>query len=269
MLRLVPPGGLPPGFGAQNLAYGGPGMVLLRGAVEIGGGGGTVTFDRPVRMSLEGQAGGRAFYVDGGPAGRIVPIGAACAADDAARVDRHLNGTGECRIDSDDGGDMVIYAYRLTRFGTAVSESGAPPAVHHTCSVGLGSPSPDIGDAAPGGRSVPAEQTLINSGSAPFAQVGIEASPWRAASGGDGASQGAAPPLLPAPENGTGEGRASSALVSRVYPSIPAAATEVGEDGREGACAPVGEGTVVARGLGGGEAEEEKWKAREAIGSKA
>ena len=252
VLRAVPPGGLPPGLGVQGLAYDGSGAVLLRGVVEIGDdGGGRVAFDMPVRISLEGQAGGRAFYIDGSPGGRIVPIDAACAADDAARVDRHLNGTGECRIDSEDG-DMVIYTYHLTRFGTAESGSGAPPPVYHTCSVGLGSPSLDIGDVAPGGRSDPSEQTLINYGSAPFAQVGIDATRWQAGPGG-GAPPGATSPILPAPANGTGEGRASSALVARVYATIPAAATEVGEGGREGAYAAVGEGTAVARGLGGGD----------------
>ena len=186
----------------EDLAYGGSDAVLLRGVAEIGDDGGCrVAFDMPVRMSLEGQAGGRALYIDGGPSVRIVPIGAACAVDNAARVDRHLNGTGECRIDSEDG-DMAVYTYHLTWFGAAESRSGAPPPVYHTCSAGLGSPSQDIGDAVIGGRSNPAEQTLINYGSAPFAQVGVEASPWRAASSG-GASPGAASPILPAPANGT------------------------------------------------------------------
>ena len=253
VLHVVPPGGLPPESGIQGLAYDGSGAVLLRDVVEIGDGAGVVTFDMPVRISLEGQAGGRAFYIDGGSGGAARPIDAACAADDTERVHRHLNGTGECRIDSDDGVDMVIYTYHLTRFGTVGSESGAPPPVYHTCSVGLGSQSLDIGEAAPGGRSDPAEQLLINYGSAPFAQVGIEASPWRAASGG-GAPPGAASPILPDPAPGTGEGMASSALVARVYASVPAAATEVGEEGIEGAYAAVGEGTAVARGLGGGDA---------------
>lgn len=196
---------------------------------------------------------GRAFYIDGGSGGRIVQIDEACTADDAARVDLHLNGTGMCRIDLDDDRSMAIYTHHLARFGTAESGSGAPPAVRHTCSVGIGSPSPDIGDVAPGGRPDPAEQTLINYGSAQFAQVGIEASPWRVTSSG-GASPGAAPPSRPAPANGTGEGRASSALVARVYASILAAATEVGGEGREGAYAAVGGGTAVAYGLGGGDA---------------
>ncbi len=181
-----------------------------------------------------------------------MPIGTACAADDTARVDRHLGGTGECRIDSDDGRDMAIYTHHLARFGTAESESGAPAPVYHTCSVGLGSPSLDIGDAAPGARLYPTEQTRINYGSAPFAQAGIDATTWQAGHGG-GTSPGAASPILAAPANGTGEGRTSSALVARVYASIPAAATEACEDGMEGAYASVGGGTAVVRGLGGGD----------------
>ena len=243
------------------LAYEGSGSVALRRIVEVGGAGagpGRVAFDMPIRILLEGQAGGRAFYIEGGPGGAIVPIDAACAADDTERVHRQLGGSGECRIESEDGGGMVIYTYHLTLFGTAASEGGAPPPVYHTCSVGLGSDNLDIGDARLGGYSEPAEQTLINRGSAPFASVGIEASPWRAATGGGPPPPppSAGYPLLPVPASGTGEGRASSALVAQVYTALPASATEVAESGRggEGAYAPVGDGTIVARGLGGGDA---------------
>ena len=242
----------PSSSSVRGLAYGGSSSVLLQRVVEIGHGNGTVVFDMPVRISLEGQAGGRAFYI-GGAGGAAVPIDAACAADDVARVDRHLNGTGECRIDSEDGEDMVIYTYHLTRFGTVLSGSGASPPVYHTCSVGLGRPSLDVGEAALGGYSDPAEQTLLNTGSAPFARVGIEASPWRFGPGGD-TLPGAGYPSLPAPASGGAEGRASSALVARVAASVPAGATEVGEDGRGGAYVAVGGDAAVARGLGGGDA---------------
>ena len=244
-------GDLPSNSSVRGLAYGGSSSVLLQRVVEIGYENGTVTFDMPVRISLEGQAGGRAFYI-GGASGAATPIDAACAADDVVRVHRHLNGTGECRIGSEDG-DMVIYTYHLTRFGTVLSGSGASPPVYHTCSVSLGRPSLDVGDAAPGGHSEPAEQTLLNTGSAPFARVGIEASPWRFGPGGD-SLPGAGPPSLPAPVSGEAEGRASSALVARVVASLPAAATEVGEDGRGGAYVAVGGDAAVARGLGGGDA---------------
>ena len=242
-------GGLPADPAVQGLAYDGS-AVTLRKIVEIGDEGSTITFSMPVRVQLEGQAGGRAFYIDGTD-GSLAPIDDACGADDAVRVHRHLNGTGECRIDS--GGDMVVYTYHLTRFGTVLSESGMPPPVDHTCSVSLWRQSLPIGDAALGGQSDPAEQRLINSGSAPFASVGIEASPWRA--GADGGSQpaGAGYPSLPAPAPGTSEGRASSALVARISATLPAGASEVSESGRIDDYAAVGAGTAVAGGLGGGD----------------
>ena len=240
---------LPPDAGFQGLAYDGS-AVVLRKIVEVGDEGSTVTFNMPVRILLEGQAGGRAFYID--PAdGSLRPIDYACGADDADRVHRHLGGAGECRIESEDGEDMVIYTYHLTRFGTVVSESGAPPPVYHTCSVSLDKSNLEIGDAALGDYSDPAEQVLINSGSAPFARVGIEASPWRA--GTDGGLQQGGYPSLPNPAPGTGEGRASSALVARISASLPAAASEVSESGRADGYAAVGGETAVASGLGGGD----------------
>ena len=255
----VPPGGLlvlhvvaaadapPPDSTIQDLAYDGS-AVVLREIVEVGDEGSTVTFSMPVRISLEGQAGGRAFYIDGA-SGQLRPIDDACGADDVVRVHRHLDGAGECRIDS--GDDMVIYTYHLTRFGTVLSESGAPPPVYHTCSVSLEKRSLPIGDARLGGYSDPAEQVLINTGSAPFASVGIEASPWR--TGTDGGPGSGGYPSLPAPASGTGEGRASSALVARIYATLPAAASEVSESGRADDYAAVGEEAAVAGGLGGGD----------------
>ncbi len=240
-------GGLPADPAVQGLAYDGS-AVTLRRIVEIGDEGSTVTFSMPVRVQLEGQAGGRAFYIDGTD-GSLVPIDDACGADDTVRVHRHLGGMGECRIDS--SGDMVIYTYHLTRFGTVLSESGMPPPVDYTCSVSLWRQSLPIGDAALGGRSDPAEQRLINSGSAPFAGVGIEASPWRA--GADGGSDSGGYPSLPAPAPGTSEGRASSALVARISATLPAGASEVSESGRIGDYAAVGADTAVAGGLGGGD----------------
>ena len=240
-------GGLPADPAVQGLAYDGS-AVTLRRIVEIGDEGSTVTFSMPVRVQLEGQAGGRAFYIDGTD-GSLVPIDDACGADDTVRVHRHLGGMGECRIDS--SGDMVIYTYHLTQFGTVLSESGMPPPVDYTCSVSLWRQSLPIGDAALGGRSDPAEQRLINSGSAPFAGVGIEASPWRA--GADGGSDSGGYPSLPAPAPGTSEGRASSALVARISATLPAGASEVSESGRIGDYAAVGADTAVAGGLGGGD----------------
>ena len=75
------------------LAYEGSGRVALQRVVEVGSASGRVEFDMPVGILLEGQA-GRAFYIEGGTDGGITPIDHACAADDAARVHRHLAGAG-------------------------------------------------------------------------------------------------------------------------------------------------------------------------------
>ena len=48
-------------------------------------------FDLPVRMAVKGQAGGRAFYIEG-PNGTTVPINEDCAADDVDTVHRQLGG---------------------------------------------------------------------------------------------------------------------------------------------------------------------------------
>ena len=217
----------------RALAYEGSGRVVPQRIVEVGGssgrgGSGRVAFDQPVRIVLEGQAGGRAFYIQGA-GGAITPIDAACAADDTARVHRQLGGSGECQIDSDDGGDKIIYTYHLTRFGTVVSESGAPPPVVHTCSARLGTPNLDV-SASLGEQSSPVQQALINSGSLPFARVELEATPWYVD------WDGSAPPAAD-------------------HPSLPSSISEVlFEDVDFGHVTTAVNGTVVARGLGGGDA---------------
>ena len=210
----------------QNaLAYDGSGRVSLQRVAEVGGGEARIAFDMPVRILLDGQGGGRAFYIDGA-GGAIEPIDAACAADDAARVHRQLGGAGECQMDSD-GGGKIIYTYHLTRFGTALPEHAVPPPSYHTCSARL--ETQDLGaSASPGGRSPPVRQMLINSGSLPFAHVELGATPWRTDPGGGARQDG-----IPAP--------------------LPASATEVGERGAGGSYAPVSNGTAVAHGLGGGD----------------
>ena len=156
------------------LGYDGSGPVMLRRVVEIGDEDARIVFDMPVRISLEGQANGRAFYA-AGAGGAITPIDRACAADNTERVHRQLDGTGECQIDA--GGDKVVYTYHLTRFGTVMSGSGAPPPVDHRCSLRIGST--DIGvRVSPNSLSTAAPQSVINSGSLPFDRVGLEASPW-------------------------------------------------------------------------------------------
>ena len=196
------------------LAYGGSGRVEMQRVVEVGAASGRIEFDVPVRILLEGQAGGRAFYIEGGAGGAITPIDLACAADDVSRVHRHLGGAGECQMDSA-GGGKIIYTYHLTQFGTALPELAAPPPAVHTCSVSLGMPSLSV-SAEPGRHSPPALQTVINSGSAPFARVGLAATPWGA--------------------------------------GLPASATEVSEDGPDdGYGAVAAQGAAVAHGLGGGQ----------------
>ena len=92
--------------------------------VEVGDSAARISFDMPVRVRLDGQAGGRAFYIDGqagggsgGGSGGVAPIRTACTADDAATVHAQLGGSGECWLDR--GGDKVVHTYHLTRFGTA------------------------------------------------------------------------------------------------------------------------------------------------------
>ena len=88
--------------------------------VEVGDSAARISFDMPVRVRLDGQAGARAFYVDGaGNGGEVAPIRTACAADDTAAVHSQLGGSGECWLDRD--GDKVVHTYHLTRFGTAVA----------------------------------------------------------------------------------------------------------------------------------------------------
>ena len=213
------------------LAYEGSGRVTLQRVVEVGGASGRVTFDMPVRILLEGQAGGRAFYIEGGAEGEaITPIDQACATDDAARVHRHLGGAGECQIDSADG-DKVIYTYHLTRFGTAMPVGAAPPPVVHTCSVSLDMPSLVMMDVQPGDLSDPVRQTVINSGSAQFERVDLAATMWRA-----GPSQGAG---APAP--------------------LPASATEISTAAAGGPYTALVNGTAVARNIEGGGGESPLW----------
>ena len=207
------------------LGYEGSGPVVLRRVVEIGDEDARIVFDMPVRISLEGQANGRAFYA-AGAGGAITPIDRACAADDTERVHRQLDGTGECQIDA--GGDKVVYTYHLTRFGTVMSGSGAAPPVNHTCSMRVGST--DIGvRVSPNSLSTAAPQSVINSGSLPFDRVALEASPWYINLGS----------AQPGPDTQT----------------LPASITMVSEAGEGGRYTAVAEsGTAVAeRGLGGGQ----------------
>ena len=101
-----------PGAGAASLE------VLQ--VIEVGDSEARIVFDLPVRIVLDGQAGGSAFYVNTSD-GAIVPIAVVCEADDTAAVHAQLGGSGECQRDS--GGDKVIHTYHLTKFGTARAAS--------------------------------------------------------------------------------------------------------------------------------------------------
>ena len=133
---------------AAALGYDGAGRLDLGTVVEAAPGrpGSTVTtaivFDRPVRIFLEGQSGGRAFYVNGsaaaGAAGAeaaIAPIDTVCESDDADVVHAQLGGAGECYLDLQGarGGSAVaaydgkaIYTYHLTLFGAARADGPDP-----------------------------------------------------------------------------------------------------------------------------------------------
>ena len=261
----------------EALAPNGSGAVVLRRVVEVGGANASVVFDLPVRILLEGQAGGRAFYIAGAN-GTITPVDEACAADDTAGVHAQLGGSGECQMDSTDGGGKIVYTYHLTRFGTAelspapvipgpppppptpplpdVSppEPAAPPVVH-TCSVSLGSANLDL-RATAGGYSDPVRQALRNTGSLALEHVELRATTWKDV----GPLPAPAPaPSLPPPVVGTDMGRASAVLTAVLVAGLPASVTELSTDARGAApYAPLANGTAVAHGLEGG-AEEPIW----------
>ena len=120
-------------------------VVLLQSVVEVGGDQSRIMFDLPIRIALEGQAGGRAFYIEG-PNGTIVPIDLACAADGVDAVHRQLGGAGECQMDSADGA-KIIYTYHLTKFGTVSAEGPVPGIVIDSPVPVLPPPRPGVPDA--------------------------------------------------------------------------------------------------------------------------
>ncbi len=102
---------------AAALGEGAPRDLVLQKVVSAGSAGGArIEFDMPVRVLLDGQAGGTAFYAAGAD-GPIVPIRTECAADNTTAVHAQLGGSGECQVDS--GGDKAVHTYHLTLFGTA------------------------------------------------------------------------------------------------------------------------------------------------------
>ena len=233
------------------LAYEGSGRVTLQRVVEVGAESGRVMFDMPVRILLEGQAGGRAFYIEGGAdGGTITPIDLACAADDTGKVHSHLGGVGECQMDST-GGDKIIYTYHLTRFGTAQPERAAPLPAVHTCSVAIGMQNIGV-SVRPGEYSAPVRQVVANSGSLRFAGVELAATPWIMNQSAAGPPAADPPPAPPAPAFGADAGRTASVNTATLVVSLPASATEVSTDAAGGAYRPLAAGMSVAGGLEGG-----------------
>ena len=233
------------------LAYEGSGRVTLQRVVEVGAESGRIVFDRPVRILLEGQAGGRAFYIEGGAdGGTITPIDLACAADDTGKVHRHLDGAGECQMDST-GGDKIIYTYHLTRFGTAQPERAAPPPAVHTCSVAIGMQNIGV-SVRPGEHSAPVRQVVVNSGSLRFAGVELVATPWIMNQSAAGPPAADPPPAPPAPVFGADAGRTASVNTATLVVSLPASATEVSTEAAGGAYRPLAADMSVAGGLEGG-----------------
>ena len=265
-------------------------IVLLQRVVEIGAEDSRVVFNLPIRILLEGQAGGRAFWVEGAEGnGTITPIDVQCdAVDDTAAVHDQLGGSGECQVDEPDGGAKIVYTYHLTQFGTVASGGPAPqpaffgggggggpsngtappppqpvappvvppvvvppapaPAEPPTCSASVGSPDLAV-SVVPGEYSQPVRQTVVNSGSLPFKQVELGATPWLV---NPPAGAGAGPPVAPAP--GPAAGALSSLLLANLVVLLPAGATEVSERAADGGYAPVANGTTaVAADLEGGD----------------
>ena len=307
-LRVAGAGDAPTAEQAQDaLGRNGTEIVLLQRVVEVGAEDSRVVFDLPIRILLEGQAGGRAFWVEGGAGaegrnGTITPIDVQCdAVDDTAAVHDQLGGAGECQIDEPDGGAKIVYTYHLTQFGTVASGGSAPQPIFFgggggggggggagaangtgpappapppvappvvppivvpapppaTCSLVVDSSDLSV-SASPGGYSQPVGQTLINSGSLPFARVEVGATPWSVDRVGGAQSPppaAAAPPPPEPPALGPNEGRLSGILTAVLVAALPAGATEVSEQGgAAGGWAPVANGTTaVAEGLTGGD----------------
>jgi len=80
-------------------------------AVRVGTASGGLSFSRPVRIVLRGQAGKTAAFAPEGAA--LTPITAVCATNDAAALDAPGAGD-ECAID--DGDDLVIWTTHFTTF---------------------------------------------------------------------------------------------------------------------------------------------------------
>jgi len=105
-----------------------------------------ITFDKPVRIVLEGQAGKTAFYERSGV---TTVINSVCTSDSFDDVNSLLSAAGikECKINSD--GDLVIWTLHFTLFGS----SSSTPSSSSTSSPGTTSSGGSFSSGGGGGGS--------------------------------------------------------------------------------------------------------------------
>ncbi len=112
--------------------------------IEVGFGDVPLTFNKAVRLVIEGQAGKTPAY---SRSGTLTQITASCASDNQAAMDAGLPAGGECAINV--GSDLVIWTKHFTKFiaytQNSLSSSGG--------TSGDGSPAsaPQCTNSAPGG----------------------------------------------------------------------------------------------------------------------
>ena len=243
-------------------------IVLLQRVVEVGAEEGPrIMFDLPVRIALEGQNGGRAFYIEGAN-GTIVPIDGACAADGVDAVHRQLGGAGECQMDSADGTAKIVYTYHLTKFGTvsiegpvpgridAVDPPATPPPTQPVVPPPQPQPQPQQPDGGGEGGvpdvvppavdtcAISIEEPALDMSARPgeysesveqevlnSGTLPLERVEIEATPWHDGSGPPTPPPLpgVPPPYSGPTEGRTAGAFTMYMIAALPASVTEVND----------------------------------------
>lgn len=102
----------------------------LSTAIEIGFTGAKLSFNKAVRLLLQGQTGKEAGYIRTGT--EFVGITTTCNADDQEIVDAFLEVDGECKIDV--GLDLVIWTKHFTTFATYTQTQKPTPTPTQTLS---------------------------------------------------------------------------------------------------------------------------------------
>lgn len=98
----------------------------VNAAVEVGYSGGTLNFDKAVKLVIPGQAGKKAGYIDNG--GTWHAISTAVTSTDSATVTTELAGKGVREGYQDAGGNLVIWTRHFTKFVTYTpATSGGGP----------------------------------------------------------------------------------------------------------------------------------------------